>query len=566
LLVSLVLTESPLATTKGANLRDFTVSGLLRWLYLGRLTLTLGVLVAILVVWPAENPEATRIATIMFLASLGVTSASFWYTHVLGRVPGQNFLYAYVVFDVALVTTIIHITAGDPTFAPTYILVITEGALLLPLPGGMLIGALASISYFADQVLVNRVTPSDTFQILLFALVALITGWLGDRVRRTGMRLGEVVSELQQLRLDTSDILGNITTGVLTVDAQGRLAYMNRAAQDILGIPMDKWEGAPVLSAVKTVSPGLATIIQRTLDRKEGTARFKSLARPGPREITLGISTTLLERESFEPSATALFADITDMERMEVVHRRNERLEAVAELSASLAHEIKNQLASIRSSVEQMASGRLDPDDRDLLERLVLAESDRLSRLLSDFLDFSVMKLATRVSIDVSRVICDGVALAQQHPDAEHGADVELRGIDDPLLIPGDPDLLHRLVFNLVLNAIQFAGPEGWVRLTLEDCKDDPAPKGIEVSRPVRIAVEDSGPGVTDEHLSRIFDPFYTTREGGSGLGLALVHRAVEAHDGAILVEKGEVEGAKFIIYLPGESTPARTRESVARE
>jgi two-component system, NtrC family, sensor histidine kinase PilS len=558
--------ESFLATSNGASTRDFNVHGLLRWLYVGRLTLTLGVLVAILVVWPEENTEGTRIATIMFLASVGMTFASFWYTHVLGREAGQNFLYIHVVFDVALVTTIIHIMAGDPTFAPTYILVITEGALLLPLPGGVLIGALASISYFADQLWVNTLTIADTFQILLFALVALITGWLGDRVRRTGLQLGQVESELQQLRLDTSDILGNIATGVLTVDAQGRLAYMNRAAQDLLGIPMDKWEGAPVLSAVKMVSPGLASIIQRTIDRKEESTRFKSRARQEGREMTLGINTTVLERDDFEPSVTAIFEDITDMERLEMVRRRNERLEAVAELSASLAHEIKNPLASIRSSVEQMASGKLASDDRDLLERLVLTESDRLSRLLSDFLDFSVMKLGIRETIDLSGVVCDGLALAQQHPDAERGVAVELLGTDDPILIPGDQDLLHRLVFNLVLNAVQFAGPDGWIRLTLEDCSGKPPPRGIDVASPVRVTVEDSGPGISDEHITRVFDPFYTTREGGSGLGLALVHRAVEAHEGAILVERGESGGAKFIIYLPGDSTSEPQQESAPSE
>jgi two-component system, NtrC family, sensor histidine kinase PilS len=558
--------ESFLATSKIATARDFSVHGLLRWLYLGRLTLTLGVLVAILVVWPEENTDATRIATVMFLASLGMTVASFWYTHVLERGAGQNFLYIHVVFDVALVTTIIHIMAGDPTFAPTYILVITEGALLLPLPGGMLIGALASISYFADQAWVNTLTIADTFQILLFALVALITGWLGDRVRRTGMRLGAVESELQQLRLDTGDILGNIATGVLTVDAQGRLAYMNRAAQELLGFAMDKWEGAPVLDAVSMVSPGLASILKRTINRREDSTRFKSLVRHGTRDITLGINTTVLEREHFEPSVTAIFEDITDLERLEMVRRRNERLEAVAELSASLAHEIKNPLASIRSSVEQMASGKLDSVDRDVLERLVLAESDRLSRLLSDFLDFSVMKLGTRETIDLSRVVCDGVAMAQQHPDAERGADVTLRGIDDPLLIPGDHDLLHRLVFNLVLNAVQFAGSDGWVRLTLEDCSAHPSPHGIEVASPIRLSIEDSGPGIEDEYMSRIFDPFYTTREGGSGLGLAVVHRAVEAHDGAVLVERGEVGGAKFIIYLPGDATSVSTQESATSE
>ena len=141
-----------LAQSSPVRALDFTVRDLLRWLYVGRLTLTLGVWAAILVVDPVETLDPTRLATLMFFGSLIFTGLSFWYTHVLGREPGHNFLYLHVLFDVALVTAIVHILE-DTTFVPAYILVITEGALLLPLPGGVLIGALAALAYFGDQVL-----------------------------------------------------------------------------------------------------------------------------------------------------------------------------------------------------------------------------------------------------------------------------------------------------------------------------------------------------------------------------------------------------------------------------
>ena len=140
---------------------EFGRSELLRWLYVGRMTLAAGILASILGAWESASPQASRIATLMFLAALEVTLGSAWHTHFRGRPVGQNFLYTHVILDVALVTTIVHITTvGDEVvFAPLYILVITEGALLLPLPGGVLIGALAAIVYFADLPIWSGVIP-----------------------------------------------------------------------------------------------------------------------------------------------------------------------------------------------------------------------------------------------------------------------------------------------------------------------------------------------------------------------------------------------------------------------
>jgi two-component system, NtrC family, sensor histidine kinase PilS len=553
-----------LTAEKTGRSLEFGQPQLLRWLYVGRLTLTVGVWLGLLVAWVEATPESTRIATLMLLATLGVTGAELWYTHLLRREPGHNFLYAHVVFDVALVTTIVHIV-GDFTFVPAYILVITEGALMLPLPGGMLIGALVSIVYFADYVWAN---PQNTLsgvvplQILLFALVALITGWLGDRVRRTGIALRAMQSELTRLRLDTGDILGNISTGVLTVDGAGRLAYLNRAGEELLGLTASKWMDSLVLGAVDAVSPGLASVIRRTVDLRQPSTRTRSRVLRKDGDITLGVSTTVLEREGDgSPSVTAIFQDITELERLSLLDRRNERLEAVAELSASLAHEIKNPLASIRSAVEQLTGGGLDPEDTGLLRRLVLSESDRLSRLLTDFLEFSVLKLSPQDSVDIAAIARDCVSLVRQHPDAAGGPDIRVEGGDEPLPVPGDRDLLHRLVFNLVLNAAQFSGRSGAVRVVVQGCAEHPTPAGIDVDSPVLISVEDSGPGISEEDIDRIFDPFFTTREGGSGLGLALVHRAVEAHGGALLVDKGAAGGARFIIYLPGVAGVGKTVE-----
>ena len=530
---------------------------LLRWIYVGRLTLVTGILAAALLVWRAAQPEDTFVATVMFAVALGFTAWSFWRTHMSKQEAGEAFLYSQVLLDVLLVTATVDITGGEQSsFAPLYILVITEGALLLPLLGGVLMGALASIVYFADITWFHEgtLTGAVSLQVGLFTIVALVTGFVGDRLRRAGVTLGEVASELRQLRLDTGDILKTIGTGVLTVDGGGRLAYLNPAGEGLLALDARQWMGAPVIAAVEEAAPGMGRMLSRTIERRVAITRFKTTTnRPEGPNTVLGVSTAVLERaDGGAPSVTAIFQDITDLDRIEMLNRRTERLEAVAELSASLAHEIKNPLASIRSAVEQLTqpegSRGLANADRLLLQRLVLVESDRLSRLLSEFLEFSAVRRGPAEQVDLAAVVRDAVALVQQQSDS---VSVGCTGLDQPRVIPGDGDLLHRAVFNLVLNAVQFAGKGGQVRVALDPSPVD-AP-GLEGRDPLRLVVSDSGPGVDPASMERIFDPFFTTRPGGTGLGLAVVHRAVVAHEGAVFVDRAASGGAEFSIILPGK-------------
>jgi two-component system sensor histidine kinase PilS (NtrC family) len=265
------------------------------------------------------------------------------------------------------------------------------------------------------------------------------------------------------------------------------------------------------------------------------------------------VSTAVLRRdEGAPPSATAIFQDITESERVEALNRRTERLEAVAELSASLAHEIKNPLASIRSAVEQIANSRLGEDDRETLHKLVVTQSDRLSRLLSEFLEFSGLRMGQAEQLDLAELVKDCVTLVRQHPECGDSVAVELEGVEEPLFVPGDADLLHRTVFNLLLNAAQFSAPEGRVRVRLDSDPESLPQEAKEIARAVRLSVLDSGPGVPSDQVDRIFNPFFTTRAGGSGLGLSVVHRAVQVHGGVVLVGRGADRGAEFVVYLPG--------------
>lgn len=533
-------------------------SRLLRWLYLGRLTVAAGIFGGALVVWPQTAPATTLLVTLLLLSALGVTLASAWHTHVRGRPAGKAFLYAQVAFDALLVTAVVHLTgSGESELAPLYVLVIATGALLLPYVGGVLTGALASLLYLADVVWWQTPTPPGTVfvQLALFMVLALVVAHLADRLRRTGTALGAIESELRQLRLDTDEILEAIDTGVVTVDGSGRLVYLNAAAESLLPLPAAEWLGRPVLEELDRRAPGLGTSIRRTALRRRAIRRHETRAQ-GEDGRVLGVSTTVLARgdDGVAPWTTAVFEDITDGRRVQELHRRAERLEAVAELAPSLAHEIKNPLASIRSAVEQLAGGRVDASDRAVLERLVKAESDRLSRLLADFIDFSRIELRRSATVDLLTVIRDALALALQHPDGGRVGCVDFACPDTPVLVEGDGDLLHRAIFNLLLNAVQHAGEAGAVRIELGAVDELDPPYGLELAAPVRLAVSDTGTGIPAEQLARIFDPFFTTRKGGTGLGLALVHRAVEAHDGAILVDGRPGRGARFTVYLPAHA------------
>jgi two-component system sensor histidine kinase PilS (NtrC family) len=392
----------------------------------------------------------------------------------------------------------------------------------------------------------------DFLRIGLFCAMAVATAAVGDRLRRTGTALGAMESELRQLRLETGDILDGIDTALVTVDGEGRLLYMNTAAVKMLGIGSDDVEVLSVLDDLERSAPGLGKLVRRTVATRVPVGRFEIRRATPDGTRYLSVRTTVLDRDD-EPSVTAVIQDITEARQIDELIHRADRLEAVAALGASLAHEIKNPLASIRSAAEQLGGTRLNVDDRSKLYQLVVAESERLSRLLTEFMDFSRIDAQRWSSVDLGRVVSDAIDLVTRHPDRTAGMRIDFGPPAERVVVDGDHDLLHRAVFNLVLNAVQHAGADGVVKVEV-DRMNGGIPHSVEVPEPVRVRVSDTGPGVREEDIPRVFDPFFTRRSGGSGLGLALVHRAVEAHRGTILVDNAAGSGACFTIYLPAHA------------
>ncbi len=433
--------------------------GVLRVLYLGRLSLATAIFVAAIAVWRRADSSATLVATLAFVSSLLFTGGSIFYSSRKQGVLADTFFYLQVIFDLLLVTTIVHLTqTGAPSqLAPLYILVIAVSALVLPPAGVLLVAGLGDVLYFSVTIL-DQATVFDLpvlIQLGIFGIVALGCGYIGARLREAHAGRAEMAAELAAFRLREADI--------------------------------------------------------------------------------------------------------------ERLHTRAERLEAVAELSASLAHEIKNPLASIRSAAELLAKVPGADDDTRTLTTLVKRESDRLSRLLSEFLDFARTGVTSVRKVDLAEIAHHAAALVSAHPDKPENVTIRELFPSTPLVVVGDDDLLHRAIFNLLLNAVQASPPGGEVRLEAAELAYNQLPAQAErfTRGAMMVQVTDQGKGIADSIKDRLFEPFVTTKAGGTGLGLSIVHRAVEAHHGFILVGRdGKDEGTRFTVILPrlgsegGNKTP----------
>ncbi len=527
--------------------------GLLQWVYLGRVTVAIVVFLAAAFYFKAVPPEYIVILAVAAIASVIASGLSFLQTHIRAAEPGNTFLYAQALFDLALVTTVVHVTEGpDSQFPALYVLVIAVSAVLMPFASSLLVTSLAILVYLADIVFGYPVQLSVAvwLQMAVFAAVFIATGFMASRIRVVGAEREELQQEVRRLQLEASDILRNIASGIVTVDPDGDVVYANPAAARLLGLEGEA-VGRSLEGLIGDRAPDLLRAIATTQRGHGRMVRLEGEVHLGDHAFPIGVTTTSIEVEGADrPSVTAIFTDISDQKRVEELHLRTERLEAVAELSASLAHEIKNPLASIRSSVEQLAGAARASEDERFLAELVVRESDRLSRLLSQFLDFSRVRVTSSRRLDLGRVAEAAVEVVRKHPDCPE--DVAIEVTRQPAPLEGDEDLLHRVVVNLVLNAVQASRGAGRVRVEVREARLGELPSGLVTGDTVMLAVEDDGPGIPPELRERLFDPFVSGR-GGSGLGLAIVQRAVLAHRGVVLVDSKPGAGTLFRVLLPAK-------------
>src|SRR5687767_4153213 len=347
---------------------------LLRWIYISRLSVAVAIFLAAVLVWTQDDTDKVKllIASLAFALTTAVTVASVGYSEVYKRPLRSNFLYLQSIFDLLLVTAVVHVTHGEPVlindivvagdtsqFASLYILVIAASTMLLPIGGGLLIAALGGVLYLSDVILATQTQLTITvwMQLGVFTLVALGSAYLAVQLRRAGEGKEILVAELLQQRLQADDILRNIRSGVITVDSEGRLLYVNPMAEQMLELDLLNRYGDQIVDSISDVAPELAHALERSIADRVRTARVEGTIVIEGHAVPIGVTTTYTEGDGSRTNhtTTAIFTDISDSKRMETLRIRAERLEGVAELSAALAHEIKNPLASIRSAIEQLS-------------------------------------------------------------------------------------------------------------------------------------------------------------------------------------------------------------------
>ena len=466
---------------------------IMRWIWLGRVMLACAILLAAVFVWNRAEPNDTLIATLAFAIATLATVGSVMWSELQQRPRGNAFYGVQCAIDLALVTAIVHITGGwSSQFAALYIPVIASAALLLPFRAGLAVAAGACLLNVTDVVWLRAGEPQFgmVVQLVVFVVVALGSGFVAKRLRQAGMGRDALAAQLVKVQLEAADILRTIRSGILTIDSSGHLLYANPAANDLLGINLRSFVGRPVLPTLRAISPQLVTLLEQSSRDGVRTSRAEGIILRDGETVEIGVTTTIGDRSQSVGgnTATAIFQDISDSKRLQALHIRAERLQAVAELSASLAHEIRNPLASIRSATEQLARRRAataygpDDDDERVLHGLVVREADRLSRLLGDFLDFARARVTRVVPVDVGAVATAAAMLAASHPDRGEGVTVDTTVEPGLPMLHGDEDLLHRAVFNLVLNAVQHSGDDGRVRVELTPVTKKEIPGGHNAS------------------------------------------------------------------------------------
>ena len=495
---------------------------------------------------------------------------------VLQTVIGLQFL-----LEIALEAGIIYATGNiHSSFSALFLLTIVSAALTYRLVGTLLMASTVSLAYSfiiwyglgggARQSLgigsLKTIMETDEslfysifLHILIFYLVAFISGYLAERLRVQDTKLVRASLALRRARLETDDILRHLNSGLLTVDAAGHIIYFNRAAERILGYREIGAKGLPCRDVFAERMPQFAERLMNCLAEANHEVRGElDIIDGSGRKIPLGLSTSVLTDEVGSPRGViAIFSDLTDAKALEAKVRAADRLAAVGELSASIAHEIRNPLTAISGSVEVLRSElSLDGENARLME-LIIKESLRLNNILTEFLTYARIGRPQYTKVELCHLVSDITEVLRHHEALCGRTEVRVEADDSCMYVVGDEDLAKQVVMNLALNAAQaFEDGPGRVLIRIEDRPSE----GM-----VDLHVIDNGPGIAPENQARVFEPFYSTKKHGTGLGLAIVHRICSILKYSINMTSVPGAGTTFTVTFP-RYAPDRAAESPSGE
>jgi len=458
-----------------------------------------------------------------------------------------------------LVTLLVHATGGAQsgyTFLYLVDVVVVSalpkgfGAASVSLASALLFACISLLGYFKilPPITGQTVFPWDltreelVFRIVIFHAGLISIGSLGVSLARQRRKAGERLAVQQQIVGDLAslhqDTIRCLPSGLVTTTLDGTITTMNDAACEILGLG-----GAPPLGQkLSRQIPRLDDLLAKAGAQGRVLRDEVDAVRADEVERRLGLSVTPLSDHSGHVTGRVIhFQDLTDLRQMEQAVARAERLAGIGRLAANIAHEIRNPLASISGSVEVLR--RLpgaDQETRNLVD-IAVREVDRVNALISSLLDYARPRSEERQRLDLGELVCDIAKIFEQERRMK---DVQLQVHAQPgVLVDAASGQLHQVLWNLLRNAVE-AMPDGGTIYLGAGLKPTPPVEAI-------LMVRDTGVGISAEDLDHIFEPFFSRKPDGTGLGLATTARIVEDHRGHIDVKSAPGRGTTFTIHLP---------------
>jgi two-component system sensor histidine kinase PilS (NtrC family) len=456
-----------------------------------------------------------------------------------------NQAYAQIAVDLVLITWTVNRTGTiDSYFGLLYFVAIVMSSILLrrkssyttAIAASLLYGVHLDLAYFG----VLPSTGSESFPPLInlqiivgvtifgFCAVGFLVNTLVETLHVSDVALEESTEQVAFLQALTTRIIDSLGSGLITTDLSGRIFVFNPAAERILGKNADRVVGRAIHEAVKGLGPDIE-IGHFELTTTNGDGH----------QVCLSLSVTTLTTGPGRPTGYVWsFDDVTGMREMEARLHEQEKMAAIGVLSAGIAHEIRNPLASIAGSFGLLRS-ELDLDrDQQRLAEIILRETERLNHTVTDFLHYARPMVPRMRWTDLARLIRDCVQLLENSTDLNAGHRIETDL--EPATAVADQEMMRQVFFNLASNAFKAMPESGTLTVTLRAVGDR-----------VRIGFKDTGFGMNSEEVERVFVPFNSSFRRGTGLGLSIVYQIVSNHDGRIDVESAPGDGTAFTIDIP---------------
>ena len=484
--------------------------------------------------------------------------------------------YLQIFSDIAIITAVLHLTGDlDSNYLSLYLVVIILSSTLLPRGRVFLVagvsfvcmGAVLELAYLPVilpdlaahyPALRYLVTSSPlsvdlrTLQVKIgasffgFFAIAYLSSQLAQTLRKVGAELRDKNGQVASLQAKTENILESMRDGLVSTNLKGLIGEVNSSGAAILGLKPEELRGRPI----QFLFPGLQTgALSPPGASALATRQEVTYANPSAEHRILGVSVSPLMVPTIGVVGFVFnFQDLTEEKRREAEYRTKDRMATLGRLAAGIAHEIRNPMASITGSVKLLQSiSRLDEDQSKLIE-IVSHESERLNKLVSDFLLYCRDQRHELQEVDLVNVIEETLVLLSHHP--LFGANIRLEKRFPATLVTvwADPDRLRQVFWNISDNALKAMPEGGELKVQVEDASE----------RTVRVTLSDTGVGFTEQQLEKVFEPFQPGFSGGTGLGLAIVYQIMQGLGGTVRVESKAGKGARFILELPKQPTPAR--------